>query len=155
MGKSQANLFKFLPVALGLMLLIVIALFNNIKQSLIIFTIFPFAFVGIVFGFVTTGGVFNFIGIIGALGLIGMMIKNSIVLLDEINQNLKAGLAQFNSIVTAVIARMRPVVMASMTTMLGMIPLLFDVMFKSMAITIIFGLLFGTIITLFVIPVMY
>ncbi len=154
-AKSQANLFKFLPVALGLMLLIVIALFNNIKQSLIIFTIFPFAFVGIVFGFVTTGGVFNFIGIIGALGLIGMMIKNSIVLLDEINQNLKSGLTQFNSIVTAVIARMRPVVMASMTTMLGMIPLLFDVMFKSMAITIIFGLLFGTIITLFVIPVMY
>jgi multidrug efflux pump subunit AcrB len=154
-AESQSNLFKFLPVALGLMLLIVIALFNNIKQSLIIFSIFPFAFVGIVFGFVSTGGIFSFIGIIGALGLIGMMIKNSIVLLDEINQNIKEGLSQLESIKIAVVARMRPVVMASATTILGMIPLLFDVMFKSMAITIIFGLLFGTIITLFVVPVMY
>lgn len=154
-AESQSNLFKFLPLALGIMFMIVIFLFNNIKHAIIIFAIFPFAFVGIVFGFVSTGAVYSFIGIIGSLGLIGMMSKNTIVLLDEINQNLKEGLSKIESIVMAAISRMRPVLLASATTMLGMLPLLFDVMFKSLAITIIFGLLFGTLITLLVVPVMY
>lgn len=154
-SEAQSNLFKFLPLALGLMLIIVIALFNNLKQSLIIFLIFPFAFIGIVIGFLLTGANFTFLGIIGALGLIGMMIKNSIVLLDEININLREGKTQLKSITSAAISRLRPVVMASATTVLGMVPLLFDVMFKSLAITIIFGLLFGTLITLLVVPVLY
>ncbi len=154
-AESQSNLFANLPLALGIMLLIVIALFNDFKQSIIIFTVFPFAFVGIVFGFLSTGGVFTFIGMIGALGLIGMMTKNTIVLLDEINQNLANGLSKKESIVMAALSRMRPVFMASATTVLGMIPLVWDVMFQSMAITIIFGLLFGTIITLSVVPVLY
>ncbi|MEM1136172.1 MAG: efflux RND transporter permease subunit [Bacteroidota bacterium] len=153
--KSQANLFGNLPLALGIMLIIVIALFNNIKQAVIIFTIFPFALIGIVFGFTSTGATFNFIGIIGALGLIGMMIKNAIVLLDEINLNIKEGKAQKEAILAATMSRMLPVFLASATTILGMLPLLFDVMFKSMAVTIIFGLLFGTLITLFVVPVLY
>lgn len=153
--KSQANLFGNLPLAMGLMLIIVIALFNNIKQALIIFMILPFVLIGIVVGFVTTGGVFNFIGIIGALGLIGMMTKNTIVLLDEINLNIKSGQPRHEAILSAVVSRMLPVLLASATTMLGMLPLLFDVMFKSMAITIIFGLLLGTVITLFVVPVLY
>ncbi|MDW7693370.1 efflux RND transporter permease subunit [Flammeovirgaceae bacterium SG7u.111] len=154
-AESQQNLFKNLPLALGIMLIIVIALFNNIKQAVIIFTIFPFAMLGIVVGFVSTGATFTFIGIIGALGLIGMMIKNAIVLLDEINHNIKEGKDQLESIVASTLSRMRPVFLASATTILGMLPLLFDVMFQSMAITIIFGLLFGTLITLFVIPVLY
>jgi len=154
-SEAQSNLFKFLPLALGLMLIIVIALFNNLKQSLIIFLIFPFAFIGIVVGFLTTGANFTFLGMIGALGLIGMMIKNSIVLLDEININLRERKSQLKSITMAAISRLKPVVLASATTVLGMIPLLFDVMFKSLAITIIFGLLFGTLITLLVVPVLY
>lgn len=154
-SEAQSNLFKFLPLALGLMLVIVIGLFNNLKQSLIIFLIFPFAFIGIVIGFLITGANFTFLGIIGALGLIGMMIKNSIVLLDEININLRGGKTQLKSITSAAISRLRPVVLASATTILGMVPLLFDVMFKSLAITIIFGLLFGTLITLLVVPVLY
>ena len=153
--KSQTNLFRNLPLALGLMLIIVIALFNNLKQALIIFIILPFVLIGIVVGFVSTGGVFNFIGIIGALGLIGMMTKNSIVLLDEINLNIKSGQPRHQAILSAAVSRMLPVLLASVTTMLGMFPLLFDVMFKSMAITIIFGLLLGTVITLFVVPVLY
>ncbi len=152
---AQGYLFANLPLALVLMLFIVIALFNNLKQAVIIFAIFPYAFVGIVFGFLSMGETFTFLGIIGALGLIGMMIKNSIVLLDEINQNIKEGIDSLNAIVNAAISRMRPVFMASATTILGMTPLLLDVMFKSLAITIIFGLLIGTVITLLVVPVMY
>ncbi len=154
-AESQRNLFKFLPLAVGLMLLIIIGLFNNFKQPVIIFAIVPFALIGIVLGFVTTGANLTFVGIIGALGLIGMMIKNSVVLLDEINIELREGKSKIDAIVNSTVSRMRPVFMASATTVLGMLPLVTDVMFQSLAITIIFGLLVGTLITLFVVPVMY
>ncbi len=154
-SESQGYLFANLPLALGLMLIIVIALFNNFKQAIIVFTIFPFAIMGISFGFNVTGAVFTFVGTIGALGLIGMMIKNVIVLLDEINHNLHSGKTRIKSIVLATQSRLRPVVLASATTILGMLPLIFDVMFQSLAVTIIFGLLIGTIVTLMIVPVMY
>jgi multidrug efflux pump subunit AcrB len=117
--------------------------------------IVPFAFIGIVLGFTLTGKVLNFIGIIGALGLIGMMIKNSVVLLDEINMELRNGKNKLEATVDSTVSRMRPVILASFTTILGMMPLLWDVMFQSMAITIMFGLLVGTLITLYVVPVLY
>ena len=94
---------------------------------------------------------FGFIGIIGTLGLIGMMIKNAIVLLDEINDQIKNGADQLNAIINSAISRMRPVMMASLTTILGMIPLLFDVMFKGMAVAVMFGLLVGSVVTLLVV----
>ncbi len=154
---NEANdaLFKFLPLALGLMLIIIVAIFNNLKQTLIIFIVVPFAFVGISLGFNITGVYFDFLAIIAALGLIGMMIKNSVVLLDEINLGIKAGKTRLNATIDAAISRMRPVMMASLTTIFGMMPLLTDAMFKGMSITIMFGLLVGSVITLMVVPVLY
>ncbi len=154
-GEANKALFTYLPLAIGLMLIIVIGLFNNLRQPIIIFSIVPFALIGIVIGFLLTGESLSFVGIIGALGLIGMMIKNSVVLLDEINHGIKDGKTALSSTIEAAVSRLRPVMMASMTTILGMLPLLFDAMFKSMAITIMFGLLFGTVITLLVVPVLY
>ncbi len=154
---NEANdaLFKYLPLAIGLMLIIIIAIFNNLKQTLIIFIVVPFALLGISFGFNVTGANFGFVAIIGALGLIGMMIKNSIVLLDEINLGLKAGKTVLNATIDSALSRMRPVMMASLTTILGMMPLITDSMFKGMAITIMFGLLIGSVVTLMVVPVLY
>jgi multidrug efflux pump subunit AcrB len=154
-SEAQSALFLYLPLAVGLMLIIIIGLFNNLKQPIIIFLIVPFAFVGIVFGFITTGQTLSFIGIIGALGLIGMMIKNSVVLLDEINIGIRSGKTALISTIDASVSRMRPVMLASLTTILGMFPLLWDVMFNSLAITILFGLLVGSLITLLFVPVMY
>ncbi len=152
---AQNALFLYLPLAVGLMLIIIIGLFNNLRQPAIIFLIVPFAFIGIVLGFITTGQTLTFVGIIGALGLIGMMIKNSVVLLDEINIGIREGKTSYQSTIDASVSRMRPVMMASLTTILGMLPLVWDVMFNSLAITIMFGLLIGSLITLFVVPVMY
>ncbi len=154
-AEAQGALFLYLPLAVGLMLIIIIGLFNNLKQPAIIFLIVPFAMIGIVFGYLSTGQTLTFVGIIGALGLIGMMIKNSVVLLDEINIGIRAGKSPLNSTIDASVSRMRPVMMASLTTILGMFPLLWDVMFNSLAITIMFGLFVGSLITLFVVPVMY
>lgn len=154
-GDANKGLFMFLPLAVGLMLIIIIGLFNNIKQAIIIFTIVPFAFVGVVIGLVSTGTFLTFAGIIGALGLIGMMIKNAVVLLDEINHNLKAGKKRLKATIDATLSRLRPVLMASLTTILGMTPLINDAMFGSTAIVIMFGLAVGSIITLVVVPVLY
>ncbi len=154
---TQANkdLFALLPLALGLMLLILILLFNNLKQPLIVMSVVPLALVGVALGHLIMHVPFGFMGIIGTLGLMGMMIKNAIVLLDEINAELKAGIDPLNAIINSTVSRLRPVMMASLTTILGMIPLLFDVMFKGMAVAIMFGLLIGSIVTLAVIPVTY
>ncbi len=154
---SDANkgLFMYLPLALGLMIIIVIGLFNNLKQPVIIFSIVPFAFIGIVLGLILTGIPLTFAGIIGALGLIGMMIKNSVVLLDEINRNIREGKKAIVATIDAAVSRMRPVMMASLTTILGMLPLITDAMFNSTAVVIMFGLLIGSVITLVVVPVLY
>jgi len=154
---SEANsaLFMFLPLAIGLMAIIIIGLFNNLKQPIIIFLVVPFAFVGIVLGLVSTNTFMTFAGIIGALGLIGMMIKNAVVLLDEINHNLKAGKDRLDATISAALSRLRPVMMASLTTILGMAPLLGDPMFSSTAVVIMFGLAIGSVITLVVVPVFY
>jgi multidrug efflux pump subunit AcrB len=156
-GQEEANaaLFKFLPLALGLMIIIIIGLFNNFKQPAIIFTLLPFSLVGISLGFNLTGLPFNFVAIIGTLGLMGMMIKNAIVLLDEINIGLRAGKTQVQAIIDSAVSRLRPVMMASLTTILGMLPLIADPMFQSMSIAIMFGLFAGALITLIVVPVMY
>lgn len=154
-GEANQALFMFLPLAVGLMAIIIIGLFNNLKQPIIIFLIVPFAFIGIVLGLVTTGVFLTFVGIIGALGLIGLMIKNAVVLLDEINQNIRAGKDRLTATIDSALSRLRPVMMASLTTILGMAPLLGDSMFNSTAVVIMFGLAVGSIITLVVVPVLY
>ena len=123
--------------------------------ALIIFALLPFAIVGISLGFNITRLPFNFVAIIGTLGLMGMMIKNSIVLLDEINIGLRAGKTQVQAIIDSAVSRLRPVMMASLTTILGMLPLIVDPMFQSLSVAIMFGLLAGSIITLIVVPIMY
>lgn len=156
-NSNTANqaLLENLPLALLLMALIIIALFNNFKQPLIILMIFPLAFVGIIVGFLVTRLNFDFMAIIGALGLIGMMIKNTVVLLDQINIEIRDGKIPIIAVIRATISRVRPVSMAALTTIFGMFPLVFDDMFQSMAIAIMFGLLIGTVITLLVVPVLY
>ena len=154
-AKANKNLFSLLPLAIGLMVLIIILLFNNFKQPVIVMGVVPLAIMGVAIGHITMGATFGFMSIIGTLGLIGMMIKNAIVLLDEINDQLKNGVDQLNAVINAAVSRMRPVMMASLTTILGMVPLLFDVMFKGMAVAIMFGLLVGSLVTLVVVPVTY
>ncbi|MGQ1946958.1 efflux RND transporter permease subunit [Geofilum sp. OHC36d9] len=152
---ANKALMENLPLALLLMILITIALFNNFRQPSIIFLIVPLAFIGIIAGFLITRLNFGFVAIIGGLGLIGMMIKNSVVLLDQINIDINSGKDKLDAILGATVSRVRPVTMASLTTILGMFPLLFDEMFQGMAVSIMFGLLFGTVITLVIVPVLY
>ena len=148
-------LVKFFPLSFLMLVVILVALFSNFRQPIIILCVLPLSLIGVAIGMLLTGFDFGFFPIAGWLGLLGMIIKNVIVLLDEINTQRRNGISPYDSIIEATISRTRPVLMAATTTILGMVPLLFDVAFGGMAATIIFGLTFATLLTLFVTPTLY
>jgi len=154
-GTALKNIFGFLPISIMIIILVLVVLFNDFRRPAIVLLCIPMAIIGIVPGLLITGQPFTFIAIIGTLGLIGMLIKNSIVLLDEINKQIKEGHGRYLAIINATISRTRPVVMASFTTILGMMPLFGDPMYSSLAVAVISGLLIGTLITLIFVPILY
>ena len=153
--RSMKYLFANFPLAIILMIGLLILLFKDYRKPFIIFCTIPMVFVGVILTMLLTGKQFTFVAIVGALGLIGMIIKNGIVLIDETPLELHEGVAPYEALLKSSMSRLRPVMMASLTTVLGMIPLLTDAMFGSLAVTIMGGLLFGTVITLLFIPVLY
>ena len=145
----------YFPLAFLLLVVILVALFGNFRQPIIILCVLPLSLIGVAVGMLLTGFDFGFFPIAGWLGLLGMIIKNVIVLIDEINVQHGNGVDLYTCIVEATVVRTRPVLMAATTTIFGMVPLLFDIAFGGMAATIIFGLTFATLLTLFVTPALY
>ncbi|WP_299727489.1 efflux RND transporter permease subunit [uncultured Endozoicomonas sp.] len=143
------------PYGFAAMILAVIFMFNAIRQPLVIWLTAPLALVGVTAGLILFQTPFEFMAILGFLSLIGMMVKNAIVLVDQADAEINAGKAAYFAIIDAAISRARPVLLGALTTIMGVAPLLIDPFFKSMAVTIMFGLLFATILTLVVIPLFY
>ena len=154
-GKAQAALAISIPVFVLTMILVTIVLFNSLRQPLVIWLCVPLALIGVTIGLLSTGQPFGFMALLGFLSLMGMLIKNAIVLIDQINIEEAEGKELLDAITDAGASRLRPVAMAALTTALGMIPLLMDAFFASMAITIIGGLMFATVLTMVVVPVFY
>lgn len=153
---AQASLGRQMPLAFGTMLLITILLFGRLRQTAVIWTVVPMAVNGVALGLFLSGLPFSFTALLGLLSLSGMLIKNAIVLVEEIDlQKAEGGLPQSEAIVTASVSRLRPVMLAAATTILGLAPLLWDVFFASMAVTIMAGLGFATVLTLVGIPALY
>ncbi|CUR46461.1 Acriflavin resistance protein [Alloalcanivorax xenomutans] len=153
--KAEKGLVATIPFFLLAMVLITIMMFNSLRQTLVIWLCAPLAIVGVTAGLLLSGQPFGFMALLGFLSLMGMLIKNAIVLIDQINLERDEGKALLPAIVDSGTSRLRPVAMAALTTALGMIPLIFDVFFVSMAITIIGGLLFATVLTMVVLPLFY
>lgn len=153
--QTMGYLFANVPIAIILIIAILILLFGDYRKPLIILCCIPLLGVGIVAAMLLSGKTFTFCAIVGALGLIGMMMKNCIVLMDEIGDQIASGKDPAEALISSSETRLRAVMMASMTTILGMIPLVSDAMFGSMAVTIMGGLLFSTIATLFFVPLLY
>lgn len=143
------------PYGFAAMILAVVFMFNALRQPLVIWMTAPFAVVGVTIGLIAFQTPFEFMAILGFLSLIGMMVKNAIVLVDQADAEIKAGKEAYFAIIDAAVSRARPVLLGAFTTILGVAPLLVDPFFKSMAVTIMFGLLFATILTLVVIPLFY
>ena len=153
--QSMKYLFKNFPLAIILMIAILIMLFKDYKIPAILFCCIPMILIGVIPAVLVSGKTFGFVPIVGVLGLFGMMLKNGIVLMDEIQLEINEGKAPRQALIDSSLSRLRPVIMAAATTILGMVPLLPDAMFGGMAATIMGGLFMGTIITLLIIPVLY
>jgi multidrug efflux pump subunit AcrB len=153
--EAQAGLLPGIVPAVVIILFIIVALFNAVRPPLIILLTIPFAFIGITSGLLATQAAFGFVALLGAMSLAGMMIKNAIVLLDQIGIEHEEGESPYQAVVNAAVSRLRPVMLASATTVLGVIPLLKDLFWVSMSVTIMAGLAFGTILVMVLVPVLY
>lgn len=152
---AQESLFKTMPLGYLFMFLITVFLFNSVKEPLIVWLTVPLAVIGVTCGLLLFDTPFGFMALLGFLSLSGMLLKNGIVLLDQIEIEMKSGKDPYLAVVDAALSRVRPVCMAAITTILGLVPLLPDIFFKPMAVTIMFGLGFATVLTLIVVPVLY
>ncbi len=152
---ATAQLAANIPIYFGMMILIVIFMFNAFRQPLIIWLTVPLSIIGVTVGLLSLKQPFGFMALLGLMSLSGMLIKNAIVLIDQIDINIRSGMAGLDAIIDSGVSRMKPVMMAALTTMMGMIPLFKDAFFVSMAVTIVFGLGFATVLTLVFVPVLY
>lgn len=154
-SESNAALAANMPLAMVLIFFILLLLFGDYRRPIVILLMLPLIFVGVVAGLAVTGRMFDFFALLGLLGLVGMNIKNAVVLVDQIDIEIRSGRDRYEALVRATRSRVVPVVLASVTTILGMLPLLFDAMFGGMAATIMGGLLMATLLTIFFLPVCY
>lgn len=143
------------PFGFAAMILAVVVMFNALRQPLVIWLTAPLAIIGVTVGLVLFQVPFEFMAILGCLSLIGMLVKNSIVLVDQADVEIKEGKARYQAVIDAAVSRARPVFLGAFTTILGVAPLLMDPFFKSMAVVIMFGLTFATALTLVVVPLLY
>ncbi|MCG8527954.1 MAG: efflux RND transporter permease subunit [Opitutales bacterium] len=153
--ESNDNLASTLPLGFLTMVLIVVILFGALRQPIVIWLVVPLALIGVVVGLLTTGTPMEFMAILGLLSLSGLLIKNAIVLVDQIDFEIKENKPRFDAVIDSAASRIRPVMMGTVTTVLGVIPLFFDAFFKSMSVVMVFGLTFATILTLIIVPVLY
>ena len=152
LGKVLQNV----PVMVVILIIVLLLLFNDWRKLAVIILCFPFVLCGIVPALLLLDSPFTFLAILGLMGLVGMMMKNAIVLVDEINAlTTKQRLELFPAIIQATLSRVRPVMLASLTTVAGMIPLVSDPMYGPLAVTVIGGLIIGTLVTLLFLPVLY
>jgi multidrug efflux pump subunit AcrB len=153
--ESNQALGKNIPLALVIIFIVLLLLFNNFRDPIIILLMTPLVFIGVVIGLLFTGNQFDFFSLLGLLGLVGMNVKNGVILLDAVRSLISVGVEPYQAVVQAAESRLMPVLLASVTTILALIPLLFDSLFSSMASTIMGGLLVATILTMVVLPVAY
>ena len=153
--RSLKGAFGSLPLAILVMFALTVVLFNSVRRSLVIWLTVPLSLIGVSIGLLVMQLPLTFPAILGMLALTGMILKNGIVLIDQVMVELEAGKATYAAVRDSAISRMRPVAMAAATTVLGMLPLVTDPFFASLAVTFIFGLTFATVLTLVVVPVLY
>ena len=156
-GKANDSIVVNLPIAFMAILLMMVAQFNSVRKPLIILTAIPLGIIGVSFGLFITNSYFDFMTLLGIISLSGIVINNAIVLLERIKTEEQNGFNSYDAIIEASLSRLRPIVLTTLTTVLGLVPLWYSggVMWEPMAISIIFGLMISTMFTLGFVPVLY
>jgi multidrug efflux pump subunit AcrB len=152
---AQESLFRQLPMGFLGMILLVLFMFGRLKPALVVLLVVPMSICGVTIGLLLFRGAFGFMALLGLLSLVGMMIKNGVVLVEEIDGQITAGVPRMQAVIYGSMSRLRPVGLAAGTTILGMVPLLWDPFFKDMAITMMAGLAFATVLTMVAVPAIY
>ena len=154
---AQAALFAFVPLCLLGVLICLVGQFNSVRKPIVILLTVPLAFTGVAIGLLVGNAYNSFMALLGMLSLVGIVVNNAIVMLEQIDIERREGREHYDAIVMACLARMRPILMTALTTILGMMPIILsrDPLFYDMAITIAFGLAFATVLTLGLAPVLY
>ena len=152
---ARENMIRLAPMGYLFMFVITVLLFNSVKETLVVWFCIPLMMIGIATGLLVLDVAFGFMGFIGLLSLSGMVIKNGIVLIDQVNVEIRDGKDHYSAVFDAAVSRLRPVFMAALTTILGLAPLFLDPFFKDMAVVISFGLGFATVLTLVAVPTFY
>jgi multidrug efflux pump subunit AcrB len=154
---AQAALFAFVPLALLGVVVCLVGQFNSVRKPIVVVLTVPLAFTGVAIGLLVANGLNSFMALLGILSLIGIVVNNAIVMLEQIDVEQKGGLEPYDAIVTACLARLRPILMTALTTILGMMPIIIsrDPLFYDLAVAIAFGLAFATVLTLGLAPVLY
>jgi multidrug efflux pump subunit AcrB len=153
--EANGSLASTLPLGFLAMVLVVVILFNQLRQPLVIWLVVPLALIGVVIGLLVTNTALEFMAILGLLSLSGLLIKNAIVLVDQMDVEIRAGKPRHDAVVDSAASRVRPVTMGALTTVLGVMPLFTDAFFESMAVVLVFGLTFATLLTLIIVPALY
>ena len=158
--ESFADLGSLLVIIILLVFIVMASQFESLTYPFIIMFSVPFAISGVIIALAATGNTLNMMSFVGLIMLVGIVVKNGIVLVDYINLNRERGMGIIHAVVTGGKSRLRPVLMTTLTTILGMLPLALSnsqgsEMWKSMAITVIGGLTISTILTLVLVPTIY
>jgi multidrug efflux pump subunit AcrB len=156
-AETLAKMMRWMPLCIFGIAVLLIWQFNSFRRPLIIFITIPLAFTGAFIGLVVMGAPFDFFAMLGLLSLAGVIINNGIVLIDKIDTEQAEGAEPHAAVLNAALTRFRPILMTTVTTVFGLLPLIISVdpLFFSMAVIIAFGLIFGTVLTLGVVPVLY
>ena len=154
-AEANANLMSALPMGFLAMVLVVIVLFNALRQPLVIWLVVPLALIGVVPGLLITDTALEFMALLGLLSLSGLLIKNAIVMVDQMDFEIGDGKPRYDAVIDSAASRLRPVAVGTLTTVLGVLPLFGDAFFRSMAVVLVFGLSFATLLTLVVVPALY
>ncbi|MEM8840828.1 MAG: efflux RND transporter permease subunit [Pseudomonadota bacterium] len=156
-AEANANLFGLLPFAFGGIVVLLVGQFNSFRKGGIVISTIPLVMVGGTLGLIIMGAPYGFMALLGFFSLAGILINNGIVLIDRIEIEEAAGRLPRDAVIYACLARLRPILMTTLTTVLGLVPLILfgGALFYGMASIIAFGLIVGTIITLGFVPVLY
>ena len=153
--KTLAHLMKPVPVMLILMAVLLMLELQDVRKLFIIVCTVPLGIIGVVWGLLLFNSTLGFMAELGILALAGIIIRNSVVLIDQIKQHLDTGIEPLEAIKESAIVRFRPIMLAAFTTVLGLIPLFASDFWNAMAVSIAAGLTGATLLTLIILPVLY
>jgi len=156
-ARANADLFAYMPHALAAILILLVGQFNSFRSGGIIVATIPLILIGGTSGLIVMSGTYGFMVLLGFFSLAGILINNGIVLVDRIQQERDLGREPLDAVATASLARLRPILITTATTVLGLVPLIISggALFYSMACVIAFGLIVSTLITLGFVPALY